>query len=90
VPVLPSTRAGYQDPLFTQASGDALMDRARALSAQQVAVGEVLVPPVRRYSQLRSSFTRNLQATMLGRQDSASALLDISNTWRALLACPAG
>jgi putative chitobiose transport system substrate-binding protein len=89
VPVLPSTRRAYEDPLFTQAGDDALLDRARALSAAQVREGEVLVPPVRRWSQLRTSFVRNLQATMLGRQSSAAALADIDRSWRALLDCEA-
>ena len=87
VPVLPSTAASYADALFTTASADPLLDRARALSVQQVLSGTVLVPPVPRYGKLQRSFVRQLQAAMLGRQTPAQAMAQIDREWRAVIGC---
>ena len=87
VPVLPSTAASYTDALFTTASADPLLDRARALSVQQVLSGTVLVPPVPRYGKLQRSFVRQLQAAMLGRQTPAQAMAQIDREWRAVIGC---
>lgn len=89
VPVLPSSVASYDDALFTQASGDAILDAARALTVQQVREGTVLVPPVRRYSRLRASFVRALQSTMLGRLAPDEAVRTVAREWRGLLGCAA-
>ena len=88
VPVLPSTRASYSDPLFTVPTGDALLDQARAISVAQVMRGMVQVPPLRRYHKLRTSFVRQLQAAMWGRVTPAQAVQEITRTWLPLLGCP--
>lgn len=88
VPVLPSTRASYDDAfLSTTAASSELIDRARALSAATALQGEVLVPPMRAYSKLRNSFSLNLQSQMLGRSSPEAALASIGQQWRALMGC---
>ncbi|MFM7530885.1 MAG: ABC transporter substrate-binding protein [Rubrivivax sp.] len=89
VPVLPSSAASYDDPLFTCSSGDPVLDAARALTVRQVREGTVLVPPVRRYSRLRASFVRALQSAMLGRQHPDEAVRTVAREWRGLLGCAA-
>lgn len=89
VPILPSTLASYREPLFAQADPATLLGRARRLSAQAVLAGKVLVPPLRGYSKLRSSFALHLAATMLGKQTRAEALADIDRQWAAVLRCSA-
>ncbi|MCA3030219.1 MAG: sugar ABC transporter substrate-binding protein [Rhodocyclaceae bacterium] len=88
VPILPSSTKSYDDPFFTTASGDRLLDEARALSVEQVKRGEVLVPPMRNYNKFRSDYARNLQAVMLNRKTTRQALSEIDTTWSALLPCP--
>ena len=87
VPLLPSSRAAYADPLFTQPTGDTLLDQARAISVQQVFEGQVQVPSLRHYNKLRASFVRGFQAAMAGRITPEAAVADISRTWRPLLGC---
>ena len=87
VPLLPSTRASYDDPLFTVPTGDALLDEARALSVRQVMDGMVQVPPLRRYHKLRVSFLRQMQSAMVGRVTPQQAVQNISRTWVPLLGC---
>lgn len=89
VPLLPSSRASYADPLFTEPSGDELLDRARAISARQVAQGQVQVPPMRHYQKLRASFVRGLHATIAGRQTPQQAREGINAAWRPLRGCAA-
>jgi putative chitobiose transport system substrate-binding protein len=89
VPLLPSTRASYDDALFRQPSGDALLDQARAISVRQVFEGAVLVPPLRRYNKLRSSFVRQLQSAMVGRSSAAQAVQEVCRLWAPLLGCRA-
>ncbi len=87
VPLLPSTRASYEDSWFTAPSGDALVDAARKISIEQVFQGDVQVPPLRHYSKLRSSFVRQLQLSMTGRLEVQQALQEISRVWVPLLGC---
>jgi putative chitobiose transport system substrate-binding protein len=89
VPLLPSTQASYDDALFTQSTGDALLDAARAISVQQVQTGVVQVPPLRHYNKLRTSFVRHLQRAMAGRETPEEAVRSISQAWAPLLACGA-
>jgi putative chitobiose transport system substrate-binding protein len=87
VPLLPSSRASYDDALFTAPSGDALLDEARSISVRQVMTGMVQVPPLRRYHKLRISFVRQMQAAMVGRVTPVQAVQEISRTWVPLLGC---
>ncbi|MFC0134611.1 ABC transporter substrate-binding protein [Massilia eurypsychrophila] len=87
VPVLPSTSASYDDAFFRQPLADPLLNRARQLSVEQVRRGEVLVPPLRKYSKLRISYARNLQSAMLGAKTAPQALADVGREWQAVLGC---
>jgi len=89
VPVLPSTRASYEDPWFARDSGDVLLDDARRVSTQQAFEGTVQVPPLRHYGKLRSSFVRQLQLAMSGRRSAEQAVAEISKVWVPLLGCRA-
>ena len=89
VPILPSTVASYADPLFAKPDGSDLLGRARALSVRHVQDGAVQVPPLRNYNKLRSNFSRNLQALMLGRKTRAEAMADVGAQWATLLGCKA-
>jgi putative chitobiose transport system substrate-binding protein len=89
VPLLPSSRASYEDSLFTQPSGDALLDQARAISMRQVFEGQVQVPPLRHYNKLRSSFVRQLQSAMVGRSSAMEAVQEVCRLWAPLLGCRA-
>jgi putative chitobiose transport system substrate-binding protein len=88
VPILPSTRASYEAPLFRNPTSDALFDRARTLSIAQAKRGAVLVPPMRDYNKFRVSYSRNLQSVMLGKTSVDAALVNLNTTWGALLGCP--
>ena len=87
VPILPSSVASYRDPFFTKKTDDVLLNEARDLSVQQILIGKVLVPPIRKYSKFKSDYARNLQAVMLNRKTVDTALRDMDNTWRDLLNC---
>jgi putative chitobiose transport system substrate-binding protein len=89
VPLLPSSRDSYKDALFTQSSGDALLDEARAISVSQVFNGVVQVPPLRHYNKLRTSFIRQLHAAMAGRVTPQAATAEITRVWLPLLGCAA-
>lgn len=89
VPVLPSSRASYDDPfLSTTPASTELTDRARALSAALAQQGRVLVPPMRAYSKLRNSHALQLQAQMLGKTSPQQALQTTASQWNRLLGCP--
>ncbi len=87
VPILPSTVASYQSPAFTKSSGDALLDAAKRASVAQVFAGTVLVPPMRHYSKLQTSYLRNLQAYMLGSKSRDAAFSEIDRSWAQALGC---
>lgn len=87
VPLLPSTRQSYADALFSQASGDALLDEARRVSRQQAFEGAVQVPALRHYTKLRASFVRQLQLAMTGRVSAEAAVAEITRVWVPLLGC---
>jgi putative chitobiose transport system substrate-binding protein len=89
VPLLPSTRASYDDPLFQRPGGDTLLDAARAISVRQVFDGVVQVPPMRRYHKLRTSFVRALHGCMLGRMQPRAAVQEVVREWLPLLGCAA-
>lgn len=90
VPLLPSTRASYDDPLFSRPAGaDALLDAAREISVRQVFDGEVQVPPMRRYHKLRTSYVRALHGCMLGRATPRVAVQEVVRAWVPLLGCAA-
>lgn len=85
IPLLPSTAESFQDSFFSLPENPSVVDRARALSAQQVLSGEVLVPPLPKYSKLKTSFVFNLQSAMVGHMTVDQALERTSATWSLFL-----
>ncbi|WP_226704236.1 ABC transporter substrate-binding protein [Microbulbifer elongatus] len=85
IPLLPSTAVSYQDPFFSLPENPSVVDRARAISAQQVLSGDVLVPPLPKYSKLKTSFVFNLQSAMVGELTAEQALARTSDTWALFL-----
>ncbi|UTA48296.1 sugar ABC transporter substrate-binding protein [Simiduia sp. 21SJ11W-1] len=86
IPLLPSTVESYSDPFFAMPENPSLVDQARAISARQVLAGGVLVPPLPKYSKLKTSFVYNLQSAMVGKRPVAEALADTARTWTLFLA----
>ena len=85
IPLLPSTAESYEDPFFSLPEDPSVVDRARAFSAQQVLSGDVLVPPLPKYSKLKTSFVFNLQSAMVGDLTAEKALERTSETWTLFL-----
>ena len=85
IPLLPSTAESYLDPFFSLPENPTVVDRARAFSAQQVLRGDVLVPPLPKYSKLKTSFVFNLQSAMVGDLTPEQALERTSETWTLFL-----
>lgn len=85
IPLLPSTAESYQDPFFSLPENPSVVERARAFSAQQVLSGDVLVPPLPKYSKLKTSFVFNLQSAMVGDLTPEQALERTSETWALFL-----
>ncbi|MBC6428688.1 MAG: extracellular solute-binding protein [Cellvibrionales bacterium] len=66
VPVFPSTPASLNAPIFTNADPDnPQYEQAKAYSIAQLKKGEVLLPPMQRYSKLNTVFARQTQRVML-------------------------
>ncbi len=82
VPILPSTPGSFRDPFFALSDPDDKFQLARALSIEQIKGGRVLLPPLRNYSRLRTSFVLQTQRVMISEvsvQDGTDALL---KDWR--------
>ncbi len=84
--VLPSTQAALADPYF-QAVGETAtpVERARAVSAAQMAEAEVLIPPLRDIKELQRLLYENLQAVLLERKTIDQALNDAAVAWNSRL-----
>jgi putative chitobiose transport system substrate-binding protein len=89
VPILPSNLKSLDAPFFKIASGDTVLDRARALSVEQVLRGVVQIPPIRNYNKLRVNYLRNLQRVMLSQVTAPNAMAEIDAVWTQLLGCSA-
>ena len=66
VPVLPSTPRSLEDPFFAAVGLHHHYETARAHSIDQIRQGGVLLPPLARYSRLRTAFILQTQRVMLG------------------------
>jgi putative chitobiose transport system substrate-binding protein len=77
--VLPSTGDALKDGYFT--SGDAALDKARAISAQQMADAEVLLPANKDIKELQKIVYDNLQAAMLDEKTVDQAIADAAQEW---------
>ncbi|WP_066963482.1 sugar ABC transporter substrate-binding protein [Microbulbifer sp. Q7] len=85
IPLLPSTAESYRDPFFQLPENPSVVDRARVISAEQVLNGGVLVPPIPKYSKLKTNFVFNLQSAMVGDLTAEEALQRTSDTWTLFL-----
>ncbi|WP_220127276.1 ABC transporter substrate-binding protein [Halobacillus locisalis] len=86
VPILPSIETALDDPYFNELPEDpSPEDRARIISAEQLKDSEVLVPPMKNYSDLQKAMTDALQAAMLGEMSVEEALADAEEKWNAAL-----
>lgn len=80
--VLPSTVTALQDRYFTQISPDAApIDKARAVSAEQMQSAEVLLPAIKDVKELQKIVYDNLQAAMLEEKSVEQALADAAAEW---------
>jgi putative chitobiose transport system substrate-binding protein len=82
--VLPSTVGALQDSYFT-APGDATggVEKARAVSAQQMNDAEVLIPAMDGIKELQAIIYDNLQAAMLDQKTVDEAVADAANQWNS-------
>ncbi|RWZ54439.1 sugar ABC transporter substrate-binding protein [Halobacillus fulvus] len=86
VPILPSIETALEDPYFSDLPEDpSPEDEARIISAEQLKDSEVLVPPMKNYSDLQKAMTDALQAAMLGEMSVKDALADAEQKWNAAL-----
>ena len=80
--VLPSTAAALEDSYFKNLPEDATQsDRARIVSAAQMAQGEVLIPVIQDFKDLKDAIYDNLQAAMLGDKTVDKAVADAALQW---------
>lgn len=80
--VLPSTAAALEDSYFKNLPEDATEgDRARIVSAAQMAKGEVLIPVIQDFKDLKDAIYDNLQAAMLGDKTVDKAVADAALQW---------
>lgn len=80
--VLPSTQAALNDPFFTNLPANATsIEKARAVSANQMKDAEVLLPPLADIKDLQKIVYDNLQAAMLGEKTVDQAIADAASEW---------
>lgn len=81
---LPSTLKAATDPYFTYLKPDATTpDKARVISASQLAQSEVLIPPVKDLDKLRKILYEELQMAMLKQKTSDSAIASAAERWNS-------
>jgi putative chitobiose transport system substrate-binding protein len=84
--LLPSTIASASDRYFTEVVKDApVVERARVLSASQLAQSEVLIPPAKDIEKLRKIIYDELQAAMLKQKSSDQAIAAAAEQWNAMV-----
>jgi putative chitobiose transport system substrate-binding protein len=82
---LPSTIKSASDRYFTETAKDSpLLDRARVISASQLAQSEVLIPPAKDIEKLRKIIYEELQLAMLKEKTSDKAIAAAADRWNAL------
>lgn len=83
--VLPSTKQAATDAYFTNlADKQAIADKARIISASQLADARVLLPPSLNLDQLRQIIYQELQLAMLGKKSVAIAIEAAAQKWNQL------
>jgi putative chitobiose transport system substrate-binding protein len=82
---LPSTIKSASDRYFTEVAKDSpLLDRARVISASQLAQSEVLIPPAKDIEKLRKIIYEELQLAMLKEKSSDKAIASAVERWNSL------
>jgi putative chitobiose transport system substrate-binding protein len=80
--LLPSTVKAAQDDYFRKSkSTNSVSDRARVISASQLAQAEVLIPPVQGIDQLRQIIYAELQLAMLKQKTIKEAIASAEQRW---------
>lgn len=80
--ILPSTTAALSDTYFTTVSdGSTPVEKARAVSANQMQDAEILLPNLKNIKQLQQIVYDNLQAAMLGQKTVDQAVSDAAAQW---------
>lgn len=83
--VLPSNQQALKDSYFqTQPANATAVDKARAISANQLKNAEVLVPAMKDSNQLQKIIYDNLQAAMLDEKPVDQAVADAAQSWNRL------
>jgi putative chitobiose transport system substrate-binding protein len=80
--VLPSTVKSLSDSYFKDVPTNAsTIDKARAISAQELKQAEVLTPRLKDIKRLQKVIYENLQAAMLGEKTADKAVEDAASEW---------
>lgn len=87
--ILPSAKAAAADPFFTTLPATAsVVDKARAIAADQLKRSVLLVPPMPHQSDLKKAMNAALQRAALGQQTPDEALKQAAADWDRILATP--
>lgn len=79
---LPSTIKSATDPYFTYlSSGASTSDKARTISASQLAQSEVLIPPAKDLDKLRKIIYEEMQLAMLNQKNTDAAVKTAAARW---------
>ncbi|MBT9311233.1 ABC transporter substrate-binding protein [Leptothoe kymatousa] len=81
--VLPSTAAAVDSTLTEAPEGATPVEIARAVSANQLADAEVLIPALEDVKTLQKAIYDNLQAAMLGEKTVDDAVADAADEWNS-------
>ncbi len=81
---LPSTIKSSADPYFTYiGTGASASDKARTISASQLAQSEVLIPPAKNLDKLRKIIYEELQLAMLNQKNTDTAVATAAERWNS-------
>lgn len=83
--IVPSTRASLEDPFFSESDGTPATE-ARIMSAQEVASGSVIFPPIQNWPEIRDAFINAFQQAVAGEGDPETLLAEAEQTASELLA----
>lgn len=82
--IVPSTRASLNDPFFSESDGTPATE-ARIMSAQEVASGSVIFPPIQNWPEIRDAFINAFQQAVAGEGDPETLLAEAEQTASELL-----
>lgn len=82
--IVPSTRESLEDPFFSDSDGTPATE-ARIMSAQEVASGSVIFPPIENWPEIRDAFINAFQQAVAGEGDPEELLAEAERTASGLL-----